>query len=206
METSEQPRRPLSTLLYPKTAEAPSAYETSPQLPAIPQEPEAPPYPPSPPSKAHQEHPTPPSPPTSPPLIVIHPVTEPTSPTSPFPDTLPPRPQPTQNGTLISRLFKRAPAHPDDIELGSLPRGHTPETPVTDAEKEREYRRNKVLFIYMVWGVLLVLTICGMVVGAQMYRGKVDGSGGGEKVNNFEVNNFEVVDENGDVVGGGGGG
>ncbi|KAI4647650.1 uncharacterized protein J4E78_008966 [Alternaria triticimaculans] len=181
-----------------ETADAPSAYGTSPQLPTIPQEPEALSYPPSPPSNAHQEHPTPPSPPTSPPLIVIHPAPEPTpptSPTSPFPESLPPRPQPAQNGTLISRLFKRAPAHPDDIELGPLPQSHPQETPVTDAEKEREYRRKKVLFIYMIWGVLLVLAICGMVVGAQMYRGKVGDEGGGEK-----VNNFEVVDESGEVL------
>jgi len=58
-----------------------------------------------------------------------------------------------------------------------------------------------MLVIYMIWGVLLVLAICGMVVGAQMYRGKVGGSDGGEK-----VNNFEVVGADGEVVGGGGGG
>ena len=58
-----------------------------------------------------------------------------------------------------------------------------------------------MLFIYSIWGVLLVLAICGMVVGAQMYRGKVGDEGGGEK-----VNNFEVVDVDGEVVGSGGGG
>lgn len=113
--SSDPSRTSLSTLLYPRTAQARSAYEISPQPLTAPQLNERLPTSPTSPSTAQQDEPAPPSSPPSPPLIVIHPAPEPISPTSytphpaPFPSSLPPQPQPVHNDNFISRLLDFCP-------------------------------------------------------------------------------------------------
>jgi hypothetical protein len=63
-----------------------------------------------------------------------------------------------RNGNFISRLFKRAPAHPDDVELGSLPQSGAQETTVANAE-EKQRRQAKFFFKLTMWALVVVLLI-----------------------------------------------
>lgn len=168
-------RQPLSSLLYPKVAKASSSsssHEVPLQSPTVPHPGKRLPSPPRSPAMKHPEWPLSSTAPGCTPVFVLSPAPElmsPLSTTSPFPTSLPPRPQLAQTGNFISRLFMRAPAHPCDVELGTLPQRRTREARVmTMGDKQR--RRDARAIRIKIAGAVLVIIGFWVLVGLEVWR------------------------------------
>lgn len=78
-----------------------------------------------------------------------------------------------QNGNFVSRLFKRAPAHPHDVELGTLPQRRMQQTPVLSMV-EGQIRRNERVFMIKIAGVIIVIITFWGLVGMEVWRRQRD--------------------------------
>lgn len=160
-------RQPLSSLLYPKIATTSSSHEVSLQSPTVPHPGKRLPSPPKSPSITHPEWPLSTTAPRCTPVFVLFPT--PLSTTSPFPTNLPLRPQPAQTGSFISRLFMRAPAHPYDVELGTLPQRRIREARVMTMGDEQRRRDARVIRTKIA-GAMLVIIGFWVLVGLEVWR------------------------------------